>query len=270
MVVSKRESIKPQSYHIMGVFEYLPLVLADSGVDSDGRKVALAEKLVQLGSADSALDKDDDLVELKVVEKLIQLSVLLALLQLNVVLLETVESELGVFVDIVLCGILHEFAANGLDAFGKRGGKHHDLLLLGGGAEYILHVGTHICVCVLKHDCYPVVTWRVALTGLVEHLVTLVKDKDADASETESLVADESLETTGGADNDVRASVLGLEGLDVVLDGSTTVEDTGLDVRHVLAESVVFVSDLVGQLTSVAHDNHRDLAINGLDLLKRG
>lgn len=115
-----------------------------------------------------------------------------------------------------------------------------------------------------------VVRLRVALTGLVEHLVTLVKDKDAHAAEAESLVADESLETTGGADNDVRASVLALESLDVVLDGGTTVEDAGLDVRHVLAESVVFISDLVGQFTSVAHDNHRDLAINGLDLLKRG
>lgn len=115
-------------------------------MDSDGREVALAEKLVQLGSADSALDEDDDLVELKIVEKLIQLSVLLALLQLDVVLLETVESELGVFVDIVLSGILHEFAADGLDVFGKRGGKHHNLLLLGGSAEDILHVGTHICV----------------------------------------------------------------------------------------------------------------------------
>jgi hypothetical protein len=111
---------------------------------------------------------------------------------------------------------------------------------------------------------------RAALTGLVEHLVTLIKDKDANASETESLVADKGLETTGGADNDVRASVLALESLDIVLDGGTTVEDAGLDVRHVLAESVVFVSDLVGQLTSVAHDNHRDLAVDGLNLLKRG
>lgn len=249
--------------------KHLPLLLADSRVDSDGREVALAEELVQLGSADSALDEDDDLVELKVVEQLVELSVLLSLLQLDVVLLETVESELGVFVDIMLCGVLHELAADGLNVLSKRGGKHHDLLLLGGGAEHILHVGTHICV-VLKHDCHLVVRLHVALTGLVEHLVTLVKHKDADASKTEGLVADQSLETTGGADNDVRASVFALESLDVVLDGSTTVEDTSLDVRHVLAESVVLVSDLVGQLTSVAHDDNRDLAVDGLDLLKRG
>jgi hypothetical protein len=91
---------------------------------------------------------------------------------------------------------------------------------------------------------------------LIEHLVALVKHKDANASETESLVADKSLKTTGSADNDVRASVLALESLDVVLDGSAAVEDTGLDVRHVLAESVVLISDLVGQLTSVAHDDN--------------
>lgn len=238
-------------------------------MDSDGREVALAEKLVQLGSTDSALDEDDDLVELKVIKELVQLPVLLALLQLDVVLLETVESELGVFIDIVLCGVLHELAADGLDVLGKSGGKHHNLLLLRSSTENILHVGTHICV-VLKHTCYPAVRLHISLTGLVEHLVTLIKNEDANASETQSLVADQSLETTGGTDNDVRASVLALESLDVVLDGSTTVEDTGLDVGHVLAESVVLVSDLVGQLTSVTHNNNRDLAVDGLNLLKRG
>jgi hypothetical protein len=68
----------------------------------------------------------------------------------------------------------------------------------------------------------------------------------------------------------VRASVLVLESLNVVLDGGATIEDARLDVGHVLAESVVLVSNLVGQLTSVAHDDNGDLAIDGLDLLKRG
>lgn len=107
------------------------------------------------------------------------------------------------------------------------------------------------------------------LTRLIEHLVTLVEDKDADAAKTQSLVTDKSLQTTRSTDNDVRAGLLVLERLHIGLDGSTTIEDTGLDVGHVLAEAVVLVADLVGQLTSVTHDNHRDLSVHGLDLLKR-
>ncbi len=66
------------------------------------------------------------------------------------------------------------------------------------------------------------------------------------------------------------ASLLVLQGLNVVLDGSTAVEDTSLDVGHVLAEAVVLVANLVGQLASVAHDHNRDLAIDGLNLLEGG
>lgn len=94
------------------------------------------------------------------------------------------------------------------------------------------------------------------LTGLVEHLVALVKDKDADTTEAESLVADKRLEAAGSANDDVRASILVLKGLHVGLDGSTTIEDASLDVGHVLAETFVLIANLVGQLTSVAHDDN--------------
>lgn len=116
----------------------------------NGWEVALSKELVQLGSTDGALDENDDLVELEIIKKLIQLSVLLALLQLDVVLLQTVQSELGVFIDIVLCGVLHELAADGLDGLGESGREHHDLLLLRSGAEHILHVGAHIFFGVRK------------------------------------------------------------------------------------------------------------------------
>lgn len=110
----------------------------------------------------------------------------------------------------------------------------------------------------------------VKLTRLVKHLVALVKDKDTDAAKAQSLVADKSLETTRGTDNDVRTSLLVLQNLHVVLDGRTAIKDTSLDVRHVLAEAVVLIANLVGQLTSVAHDHNRDLAIDRLNLLERG
>ena len=124
--------------------ECIPLLLADTGVDSDRREVTLAQKLVKLGGTESALDKDDDLVELKLVEKLVKLAVLLTLLERNVVLLKTVEGQLGVFVDVVLGGVLHELPADRLDLVREGGGEHHNLLLLRSGTEDLLDIAAHV------------------------------------------------------------------------------------------------------------------------------
>ena len=105
-------------------------------------------------------------------------------------------------------------------------------------------------------------------TNLVEHLVTLVEDEALDVAEAELLVSDQGVQTTRSGDNDVRMSFLVGEELNVLLHGSTTVEDGGLDIGHVLCESGVFVLDLVGELTSVAHDQDRGLTLDGLHLLK--
>lgn len=105
---------------------------------------------------------------------------------------------------------------------------------------------------------------------MVEHLVALVEDEDTHTAEAENLVTDQRIKTTRGSDDDVRASILALDRLDILLDGSTAVEDTGLDVGQVLAEAVVLVADLERKLTSVAHDEDRDLAGNRLNLLQGG
>lgn len=110
----------------------------------------------------------------------------------------------------------------------------------------------------------------LALTNLVEHLVALVEHEDAHTSQAQVLVPDEGLQTTRGADNDVRVRVLVLEDLGILGDGSTTVEDTRLDVGHVLAEAAVLVLDLEGQLTSVAHNQDGALSSDRLNLLQRG
>lgn len=106
------------------------------------------------------------------------------------------------------------------------------------------------------------------LTDLVENLVALIEHEALDVAETQVLVAYQGVETTRSGDDDVRELLLVLELVDVVLDGSTTVEDGGLDIRQVLAETSVLVLDLVGQLTGVAHDDNRALAGDRLDLLK--
>lgn len=108
------------------------------------------------------------------------------------------------------------------------------------------------------------------LTNLVQHLVALVKHKDAHTAQTKELVAYEGVETTRSADNDVGVSLLVLQDLGILLDGSAAVEDTSLDVGHVLGEPVVLVADLEGQLTGVAHDQDGALASDGLNLLEGG
>lgn len=105
-------------------------------------------------------------------------------------------------------------------------------------------------------------------TNLVEHLVTLIEHETLDVAQAKVLVANEGVKTARGGDDDVRVGLLVLENVDVVLDGGTTVEDRGLDVRKVLAEACILVLDLESKLTGVAHNQHRALAVDRLDLLK--
>jgi len=111
---------------------------------------------------------------------------------------------------------------------------------------------------------------RSRRTNLVEHLVTLIEHEALDVAQAEVLVAHKGVQTTGSGDNDVRVGLLVLENVDVVLNGSATVEDRGLDVGQVLAETGVLILDLESQLAGVAHDQHRALAVDRLDLLKSG
>lgn len=113
-------------------------------MNSDTGEVALAEQLVQLVSAESALDEDNDLVELKVVQKLVQLAVLLLLAELDVVLLQTVEGELGVVINVDLQRVTHELLADGADLLGQGSAEHHNLLVGGGGTEDLLDIAAHV------------------------------------------------------------------------------------------------------------------------------
>lgn len=122
----------------------IPLLLADAGVNSDTGEVAFAEKLVEFVGTEGALNEDDDLVELQAVEKLVELSVLLRLVQLDIVLLKTVEGQLGVIVHVDLKRVSHELLANRSDLLRQGSAEHHDLLVSWGGAENLLDVGSHI------------------------------------------------------------------------------------------------------------------------------
>lgn len=109
-----------------------------------------------------------------------------------------------------------------------------------------------------------------SLTNLVEHLITLIENESLDISKAQLLVTDKSVQTTGGGHDDVGIGLLVGQDLDILLDGSTTVEDSSLDIREILGEASILVLDLVGQLTSVAHNQNRALAGNRLQLVKGG
>lgn len=133
---------------------YAPLLLGNTGVDGDTGEVALAQKLVKLGGTKSALDEDDDLVELQLVEQVVELAVLLGLAKLDVVLLETVEGELGLVVHVDLQRVTHELLADGTGLLGQGGREHHNLLLCWGSTEDLLHIAAHVCLRVSSWKGY--------------------------------------------------------------------------------------------------------------------
>ena len=106
-------------------------------------------------------------------------------------------------------------------------------------------------------------------TNLIQHLVALVKDEHLDASEAQLFVADQGIQSTRGGDDDVWMSVLVCKSFDILLHRRSAVKDSGLDVWQVFAEAGILVLDLVGEFTSVAHDQDRALSSDRFDLLQR-
>lgn len=112
-------------------------------MDSLGRDSVLVQNLSQLGSVGNRLDENDDLVEVKRVDQIDELLGLLVGLQFDVVLLETVQSQLGLVLNKHLGGVAHELAAGVLDVVRQRGGEHHHLLVVGRLLEDVLDVAAH-------------------------------------------------------------------------------------------------------------------------------
>jgi hypothetical protein len=146
------------------------LFLVHASVDIDGWKVLVLEELVQSDASLNRFDKDDDLVEFEGVQEVEQLSVLFLFLEVDKVLSETVKGELGVVVNVDLHWVVHEFLADWSDFFGEGSGEHHDLFLVWGRPENILHISSHI--------------------KSFQHLVTLVKNKMLDVLQAEFFSSD--------------------------------------------------------------------------------
>lgn len=106
------------------------------------------------------------------------------------------------------------------------------------------------------------------LTNLVQHSITLVKNECLDVAQGKLLITNQSVQPTGGSNDNVGERVLVGQHFDVLLDRSTSIEDCSLHIGKVLAEPSILVLDLVRQFTSVAHHKNRALPRNGFQLVE--
>ena len=67
----------------------LPFILVEFSVNTDGWEVAIIEDLIKSNSSFDRRDKDNDLIELKSIQKVVESSCLLILFQLHIVLNKT-------------------------------------------------------------------------------------------------------------------------------------------------------------------------------------
>ena len=96
-----------------------------------------------------------------------------------------------------------------------------------------------------------ILSYTLELTQLLQHFVALIQDKVLDVLGVERLVLDQGQDPPRGTHHDVRAVVL--QHLLVLLDADTTKEDGDLDVVKVLAETLVLLINLEGQLPGNGH-----------------
>lgn len=106
------------------------------------------------------------------------------------------------------------------------------------------------------------------LTDLIQHPVTLIQNKGLDIAQGQLLIADQSIQAAGSADNDVGKGVLVRKHLNVLLDWSAPVEHRRLHIREILAEPSILVLDLIGKLASMAHDQDGAFSGNRVELVE--
>lgn len=85
----------------------------------------------------------------------------------------------------------------------------------------------------------------------------------------QNFVTGEGVESTGCRNDDMRALVLVAKNFSIFSDGCATIEGADADIGHILGEAGVFVFYLKGKFPGMAKDDHRNFAIDRLQLLKR-
>ena len=136
--------------------------------------------------------------------------------------------------------ILHELLANWSNLLAQGSAEHHNLFIVWGHLEDFLDIGSHV--------------------DLLQHLVALVEHKVLDMLQVESASSGQCQDTSRSTDNNVRAILF--DRLLVLLDANATKENSNLYSRHVFTKALVFLTDLKGQLSGVAHDQDGHLTVD--------
>lgn len=105
----------------------------------------------------------------------------------------------------------------------------------------------------------------VVLTGLIQHLITLIKNEMLEIAKLKLLITDEGVDPTRGSDDDMRVGILVRKDVNILLNRCSTVKDRDLQVREELRKAGVLVLNLICQLTRMAH--HEDSCNSRLWLL---
>jgi hypothetical protein len=101
-----------------------------------------------------------------------------------------------------------------------------------------------------------------------QHLVTFVQDKVFHTADTEIFISDESVETPGGGDDNMRTCILVANQFEIFLERRSAVENRCSDFRHIFSEPGIFIANLKRQLTSMTQYENRDFAVDRLNLLQ--
>ena len=104
----------------------------------------LNENFRKFNSVFDRFHKDDDLIELELINQVHQLSNLLTLVKLNVILAETVKRQFALVLNQHFSWVAHELAASQLNVTGERGREHHHLLVDWSVFEDLLDVRSHV------------------------------------------------------------------------------------------------------------------------------
>lgn len=123
---------------------YLPVLEGHLGVDGLGWDRVLVKNLVEFHGVVNVAHKDDDLVELQLVNEIHELGDLVALLKAHVVLAETVKRQLALLLDQDLGRVPHELAARDLDLLRECSSEHHHLFAMRRALENLLDIATHV------------------------------------------------------------------------------------------------------------------------------
>mmetsp|Transcript_84567 Transcript_84567/g.141017 ORF Transcript_84567/g.141017 Transcript_84567/m.141017 type:complete len:338 (+) Transcript_84567:450-1463(+) len=226
------------------------VLLRHPRMNASGGELALAQEVGEGRGPGHRLHKDDHLVELEGIQKVVQLSVLSGIRSLDIVLLQSVEGELGVRVHVDLNWVLHELLGRLTDVLRHGCGIHHHLLILRCLQVDLLHITTHV--------------------QLVQHPITFIQNEVLEFLQFQGALVCQRKDTTRRAHNNVGKLVtLRVEGLLVFGNKGTAIEDCAVGMRKVLRETGELVVDLERQLACVAEDQTvHELLVRLFQLLK--